>query len=125
MEDTPRAVHALDYLNVFRRRKWWLIVPIVASVIVGLVLLKVLPKEYRSTATLAVAAPVVSPNLVNQATQLDNQERLRALSQQLLSAPILSRVAQEEGLGDDDATTVSSRACATPSASRCRTRLRR
>jgi len=99
MEETPR-VHALDYLNVFRRRKWWLIVPIVASIVIGLVLLKVLPKEYKATATLAVAAPVVSPNLINQGTQLDNQERLRALSQQLVSAPILSRVAQEEGLGD-------------------------
>jgi polysaccharide biosynthesis transport protein len=99
MEDTPRAVHALDYLNVFTRRKWWLIAPIVTSVIVGLVLVRVLPKEYQSTATLAVAAPTVSPSFVNQATQLDNQERLRALSQQLLTAPILSRVVQEEGLG--------------------------
>jgi polysaccharide chain length determinant protein (PEP-CTERM system associated) len=100
MEDTPRAVHALDYLNVFSRRKWWLIVPIVASVLVGLVLVRVLPKEFRSTATLAVAAPVVSPNLVNQGTQLDNQERLRALSQQLMTGAILSRVAQEEGRGN-------------------------
>jgi polysaccharide chain length determinant protein (PEP-CTERM system associated) len=99
MEETPR-IHPLDYLNVFRRRKWWLIVPIAASIVIGLVLVKVLPKEYRSTATLAVAAPVVSPNLVNQATQLDNQERLRALSQQLVSQGILARVITEEGLGN-------------------------
>ncbi|HUR33026.1 MAG TPA: hypothetical protein VM032_04475 [Vicinamibacterales bacterium] len=100
MEDTPRAVHALDYLNVFRRRKWWLIAPIVTSIVVGLVLVQVLPKEYRATATLAVAAPVVSPSLVNQGTQLDNQERLRALSQQMLTAPMLSRVIEMEGLGN-------------------------
>jgi succinoglycan biosynthesis transport protein ExoP len=104
MEDSVRSVHALDYVNLFSRRKWWLIAPIAASVIVGVVLLRVLPKEYRSTATLAVAAPVISPSLVSQATQLDNQERLRTLSQQMLAAPILSRVVQEEGLGkaDDD-----------------------
>ena len=99
MEETPRAVHALDYLHVFRRRKWWLTMPILASVVVGLVLLRVLPKEYRSTATLAVAAPMVSPNLVNQTGQFDNQERLRALSQQLVSTSILARVVEEEGLG--------------------------
>ena len=58
MEDTVRSVHALDYVNLFRRRKWWLVVPIAASVVVGLVLLGVLPKEYRSTATLAVAAAI-------------------------------------------------------------------
>lgn len=99
MEDTPRSVHALDYLHLLNRRKWWLIVPVVLSIVVGLVLLRVLPREYRATATLAVAAPVVSPSLVNQGAQLDNQERLRALSQQLLATPIIARVVQEEGLG--------------------------
>lgn len=98
MEDTPR-VHALDYLNVFRRRKWWLAAPILLSVVVGLLLVQVLPKEYRSTATLAVAAPVVSPNFVGQGAQLDNQERLRALTQQMLSASILSKVVEDERLG--------------------------
>jgi polysaccharide chain length determinant protein (PEP-CTERM system associated) len=98
MEETAR-IHALDYLNVVRRRKWWLTVPIALSLAVGLVLVKVLPKEYRSTATLAVAAPLVSPSLVNQSPQLDNQERQRVLQQQLLSTPILSRVIREEGLG--------------------------
>src|SRR6185295_15590743 len=88
MEETH--VHALDYLTVFQRRKWWLLVPIVLSIIVGIVLVQVLPKEYTSTATLAVAAPAVSPNLVNQSAPLDNQERMRLLTQQLKSAPILS-----------------------------------
>jgi polysaccharide biosynthesis transport protein len=92
-------VHALDYVSVFHRRKWWLIVPSVLSVLVGLALVRFLPKEYRSSATLGVAAPIVSPNLVNQLTPLDNQERMRALSQQLLSPMILARVVREEGLG--------------------------
>src|SRR6516165_10176861 len=95
MEDTH--VHALDYLIVFRRRKWWLVVPVIGSVAIGGLLLLVLPKEFRATATIGVEAPAVSPNIVNQST-LDNQERLRALQQQLMSAPILGRVAREEGL---------------------------
>ena len=89
MEDTH--VHALDYLSVVQRRRRWLVAPIIASVFVGLLLVKFLPKEYESSTTLAVTAPSVSPNLVNQ-TAFDNQERLRALSQQLLSPTILSRV---------------------------------
>jgi succinoglycan biosynthesis transport protein ExoP len=92
-------VHALDYVSVVRRRKWWLIVPAVLSIFAGLALVRFLPKEFTSTATLGVAAPIVSPSLVNQSTPLDNQERLRALSQQLLSLPILARVVREEGLG--------------------------
>ena len=48
MEET--RVHALDYLSVVRRRKRWLIVPIVSSVLVGLALVRFLPKEFRSSA---------------------------------------------------------------------------
>jgi len=93
-------VHALDYLSVFRRRKWWLIVPIVASIGIGAALVRFLPKEYKSTATLAVIAPGVASNLVNQNTPFDNQERMRAVSQQLLSTSVLARVARAEGLTD-------------------------
>ncbi|HEX4347664.1 MAG TPA: Wzz/FepE/Etk N-terminal domain-containing protein [Vicinamibacterales bacterium] len=98
MEDT--RVHALDYLTVFRRRRWWLAAPVIAALAVGAVLLKVLPKEFRSTATVGVEAPMVSPSIINQ-SPLDNQDRLRALQQELMSAPILARVAKEEGLGTD------------------------
>ena len=100
MEETH--VHALDYLKVFQRRKWWFIAPVLASIVIGLLLVQFLPKEYKSSATLAVAAPAVSPNLVNSASTLDNQERLRALTQQLMSAPILARVAREEGMDSSD-----------------------
>ena len=39
----------------------------------------------------------MSPNIVNQSS-LDNQDRLRALQQQLMSGPLLTRVATEEEL---------------------------
>ncbi len=88
----------LDYLSVVRRRRWWLITPIVLSVAVGWLLVRFLPKEYRSTTTLGVTAPTLSPSIVGQPTTFDNQDRLRALSQQLKSEPILSRVVREAGL---------------------------
>ena len=54
--EEPR-VHALDYVSVYRRRKWWLLTPIALSFVVGLALVRLLPKEYRSSATLGVTAP--------------------------------------------------------------------
>jgi polysaccharide chain length determinant protein (PEP-CTERM system associated) len=96
MEETH--VHALDYLNVFRRRKWWFIVPVLGSIGAGALLLKVLPKEFKSTALIGVMAPSVSPTIVSQ-LGLDNMERQRALQQQLVNSSILARVAREEGLG--------------------------
>jgi len=91
-------VHALDYLSVVQRRKWWLIIPIVASIGVGVLLVRYLPKQYKASATLAVQAPAVSPSLVNQNAPLDNQERIRAVTQQLMSTAVLARVARAEGL---------------------------
>lgn len=98
MENT--TFHALDYVSVIRRRKWWLAGPVALSIVVGAVLLRVLPKEYRSATTLGVSAPMVSPSFVSQGLGLDNQERLRAISQQMLSLPVLARVVREEGLGN-------------------------
>jgi polysaccharide chain length determinant protein (PEP-CTERM system associated) len=90
----------LDYLSVIRRRKWYWITPIALSIVAGYLLLKYLPKEYKSTTTLGVTQAVVSANIVGQSTSFDNQERLRALSQQLKGVPLLSRVAREEHLAD-------------------------
>ena len=101
MEDSH--VHALDYLLVFHRRKWWLVAPIAASIAIGLLLVRFLPKQYRASATVAVAASGVSPTLVGQSAPFDNEERLRTISQQLLSTPTLARVAREERLGTDEA----------------------
>lgn len=100
MEHTP---HALDYLSVVRRRRWWLLVPIVASIAIGIALAQWLPRQYSASATLAVAAPAVSPSLVNQGAVLDTQDRVRALTQQLLSDSVLTRVVQEEGASGDAA----------------------
>jgi polysaccharide chain length determinant protein (PEP-CTERM system associated) len=96
-------LHPLDYLSVVQRRKWWLIVPAALSVVVGLALVRYLPKEYKSSTTIGVTSPTVSPNILGSAIPFDNQERLRAISQQLLSLPILARVVKEEQLTSDDA----------------------
>ncbi len=90
----------LDYLSVIRRRRWWWITPLALSVVTGWLLVRFLPKEYKSTTTLGVTAPLVSPSIVSQSAPFDNFERLRAIQQQLVSTPILSRVAREEHLSD-------------------------
>jgi polysaccharide biosynthesis transport protein len=100
MENTT---HAIDYVAMIRRRRWWLIVPIVAALAIGVALVRFLPKQYRAEATLGVAAPSVSPTLVNQSAVIDSQERLRALTHQLLSDRVLHRVVVEEGLASADA----------------------
>jgi succinoglycan biosynthesis transport protein ExoP len=105
-----RSGHPLDYLNILRRRKMWFAVPLVLCSAGGIALALLLPPTYRSAATIAVQAPVVAPEMVPARAALDRAERLRALSQQLVSRPVLERVAREEGLATDstmDAVTQS------------------
>jgi succinoglycan biosynthesis transport protein ExoP len=97
MEET--AVHALDYVSALRRRTWWLVVPALASVIVGLALVQFLPREYRTSAYVGVSAPGVSPAFVGQQNAIDDEERLRAITQQLVSPELLSRVIATTQLG--------------------------
>ena len=87
----------LDYVSVFNRRKWWFIVPVVLAIIAGTALVWTLPRSYQATTTIAVSASRVAPNLVG-ATEIDKQERMRAVSQQLLSRPVLERTARLEHL---------------------------
>jgi polysaccharide chain length determinant protein (PEP-CTERM system associated) len=93
-----RAFHPLDYVSVLRRRKWWLITPLVLALVVGALLTVFLPREYYSEAEIGIAAPTLSPELLRGVQSMDKEERQRAISQQLLSRNVLERVVREEKL---------------------------
>jgi polysaccharide biosynthesis transport protein len=90
----------LDYVSVFNRRKWWFIVPVVLSLVVGGLLVWQLPRTYQATTTIAVGSARVAANLVGS-VEIDRQERMRAVSQQLLSRSVLERTARLEHLDQD------------------------
>ena len=93
-----------DPLAVARRRLWSLALPLVAGAVVGVLLVVLLPREYVAAATIVVTTPSVSADLAK--SQSDPSERARAISQELLSLPVIAQVAKEEGLltgtGDED-----------------------
>ena len=94
------SFHPLDYLSLVRRRKWWAIVPLLVCVLGGIALAAVLPRVYRSFATVGVASPRVSTELVGPSAETSRDERVRAISQQLLNRSVLEQVARAEGLDE-------------------------
>jgi polysaccharide chain length determinant protein (PEP-CTERM system associated) len=100
MDDS--RTHPLDYVSVLRRRKRWLIWPVVAATVAGALLAVYLPREYLSRAVVGVAGPTVSPELA-KAAPIGRDERIRAVSQQLLSRNVLERVVRDEGLAASEA----------------------
>lgn len=97
MDNTP-AFHPLDYVSVLRRRKWWLIAPIVLALVVGTALVIFLPRKYGTTAVLGISLPAMSGQVVSDQQRLTAQERTRNLNQVLLSPPVLERVVKDTGL---------------------------
>jgi succinoglycan biosynthesis transport protein ExoP len=93
MED-PRF-DPLDYVSVFNRRKWYFIIPVAASVVIGLLLVWKLPRTYQATTTVAVSSARLASNLVGS-VEMDRTERMHAVSQQLLSRPVLERTVRLE-----------------------------
>jgi uncharacterized protein involved in exopolysaccharide biosynthesis len=92
--DDPRF-DPLDYVSVFNRRKWYFIVPVALSLVIGLLLVWKLPRTYQATTTVAVSSARLAPNLVG-AVEMDRTERMHAVSQQLLSRPVLERTVRLE-----------------------------
>ena len=97
--DEPRF-DPLDYVSVFNRRKWWFIVPVTLALLIGGLLVWQLPRTYQASTTIAVSAARVSNNVIG-AVDIDRQERMRAVSQQLLSRTVLERTARLEHLDQD------------------------
>jgi polysaccharide chain length determinant protein (PEP-CTERM system associated) len=96
------SFHPLDYLSLVRRRRWWLATPLVLCVLAGVALAVLLPRVYRAQATIAVTSPRLSTDLVGQGgVALSREERIRAISQQLVSRPVLEQVVVAEGLAHD------------------------
>ena len=94
-----RSMHLFDYLSVLKRRRWWLITPIALGLLVGVALVLTLPREYRSYTTLAVTSPNMTTDLV-KSSPADMAERMRAISHELLSRPVLEQVVRDEDLAD-------------------------
>ena len=97
MEQSP-AFHPLDYMSMVRRRMWWLVVPLVLAILVGVGLAMYLPRQYESFATIGISLPKMGSQIVSEAQRFTPQERMRTFNQVLLSPAVLERVAQEEGL---------------------------
>lgn len=97
-----RSLHLLDYVAVVKRRIYWLAIPIVIGLLAGAVMVMVLPRQYQASTTLAVTSPSLSGDLVKSGAT-DLTERVRAISHELLSRPVLERVVRESGLASSDA----------------------
>jgi polysaccharide chain length determinant protein (PEP-CTERM system associated) len=94
--EKPFNIH--DYLEIGLRRKWYIIIPFIFSIIVSFGVYKYLPKIYRAT-TLILVQPQRVPESYVRPTNTDSiAGRLNTISQEILSRTRLEKVIQELNL---------------------------
>ena len=95
-EQKPFDIH--DYLAIGLRRKWYIVIPLIASILISFGVYKYLPKAYKAT-TLILVQPQMIPENYVRATVTDTvANRLNTISQEILSRTRLEKVIQEFNL---------------------------
>ncbi len=92
------------YLDVAWRRKWWVFLPLVASGIAGMFLLRHLPKVYRASTTILVTPQRLPEDYVRSTVTLRVEDRMSSLSVQMLSRSFLETVSHEFGYAAKEAS---------------------
>ena len=88
----------LHYLEVLSRRRWWVVIPAVLIGAMTISLVMWLPPSYRSTTLIMVEAQKVPEAFVRTTVTTPIEDRLRAISQQILSRTRLERVIEKYSL---------------------------
>ena len=96
-----------DYLAIFRRRKWALIVFVVLCPIIAYVVSLFLPKQYTSEAVILVQQPTIPQSSITEIISADLNSRLTTLQEQILSRSRLETIINKSGLYVQDRNKVS------------------
>jgi len=101
MINTGKHFDIQDYLEIGLRRRWYIIIPFVFSIILAFAVYKYLPKVYKTTTLILVQSQRIPENYV-RATLTDSvTDRLNTISQEILSRTRLEKVISEFNLYSD------------------------
>ena len=91
-------------IEIALRRRWFLILPFCLAMLVGIFLVVVLPKTYTAK-TLILVQPQRVPNTYVQSIVTDElSDRIRTISQQILSRTNLQKIITDFDLFKDEAS---------------------
>lgn len=84
-----------DYIEIVIRRKWFLIVPFIISIIGIIIAVVIIKPAYKSTTLILVEPQKVPESYVKATVTEEVQERLNTISQQVMSRTRLESVIKE------------------------------
>ncbi|MGI9102770.1 MAG: GumC family protein [Terriglobales bacterium] len=98
--ETP-TISVQDLLPILRRRRWWIIAPLVAGWAITLGITWFLPKKYKSDSLILIQQQRVPEQYVTPNVTSDLQRRLQTMSEQILSRTRLLHIIETFHLYSD------------------------
>ncbi len=94
MIEIPK-IELRPYLDMAWRRKWWIVVPLLLTLIAGAAYLDRSPRVYRASTMVLVEAQRVPSDFVPSTVTDDLQSRMRTITQQINSRTNLEEIIRE------------------------------
>src|SRR4030067_1319349 len=103
----PKQLQLDDYIEIALRRKWFVIIPVLVSIIGIIVTLLIIPRSYKSTTMILVEHQKVPESYVNPTITADINERLNTITQQVMSRTRLESIINEFGLYNKEKSNIA------------------
>lgn len=101
LELSNKTADLTEYLNLFRRRKWWVIAPFAPTVLIFFIASFFLPKVYEaSTIILVEEEGLVNPLIQGLAVSTSVRDRLQVLREEILSWPRVTQLIEDLNLDE-------------------------
>ena len=101
----PFNIH--DYIEIFLRRIWYIIIPVIVVMIGAILYAYTSPKLYRATTLILVTPQKVPEAFVRSTITSTIQERLQSIGQEIMSRTRLEQVISELKLFQEEARSSS------------------
>lgn len=98
MQKIAKEIKPEDIIEIILRRRWWIIIPFILSIVVGICLAFMLPKMYIAETLVLIQPQKVPTDYVQPVITTDIDSRIEALSRQILSRSNLERIMQDFNL---------------------------
>ena len=93
---SPKQLH--EYIAILRRRRWAIVIPSVALLLVSTLVAFGYPPSYRSTATILIEEQEVPPDLVRSTVTSYADQRIQSIKQQIMSRTNLWKIVEQYGI---------------------------
>jgi len=83
------------YLDIARRRKYWIIIPFLVTILGGLAYILIAPKAFEAETLILVQSQSVPQDFVRSIVTEAIEDRLRTITQQVTSRTNLEKVIRD------------------------------